>query len=509
MRKRTTAIIAGAAVVAVALVVGLLLVKASLGDKEYNKYMEVGRKYYASMDYNQAIIAFKAASRVAPKEEDAYIELATIYMEQSNPSGAISTLKAAFDKTKSARVNLLLYKALHNTWAPDAGFIEDESGGNILPKDQFLDILSSYTFGQYSRYYGGHSELSNRSNGRYDFAYPDLGIVCSWYNTAEDANVIDSNNHVPYSDKLPNEIRLTDVGRIFDGFGGLVEYSRLEGLFDGNIVKSTVRIDGSDRETPVAIIKYRDLDITIETDREGNLKDAKGYNKIVPLAKSAAKDKGGGNVSGFVENAVTGDGVACEFTILQDGNIVEEIKAAANGSYEIYLAKGKYSAYFNFTGFMEETIDFTVGNADEKMNFTISPTLNTGEIRIVLEWGSIPLDLDSHLMTPYGERVWFRNFKAAHGGETIAELDLDDTTSYGPETTTIKNPAGIFMFSVQNFSGTGTFVGSEARVKVYLPGRPPVIFDDVPTNDGNWWHVFEVEDMNIRKINEVNDQSQE
>jgi uncharacterized protein YfaP (DUF2135 family) len=145
-----------------------------------------------------------------------------------------------------------------------------------------------------------------------------------------------------------------------------------------------------------------------------------------------------------------------------------------------------------------------VDKANVKMNFTISPTLHAGEIRIVLEWGSIPSDLDSHLMTPYGEQVWFRNFNVNYGGEAIAELDLDDTTSYGPETTTIKNPAGRFMFSVHNFNNTGTFVGSEARVKVYLPGQAPMVFDDVPTNDGNWWHVFEIEDMNIRKINEVN-----
>jgi tetratricopeptide (TPR) repeat protein len=307
--------------------------------------MEVGRKYYTSMDYDQAIVAFKAASRVAPKEEDAYLELATIYLEQSNPSSAISTLKAAFDKTKSARVNLLLYKVLNNTWEQDADVMNEEPGV-VLPNDQFLDILSSYTFEKYRKYYSSHSEVSSSANGRYDFTYPDLGIVCSWYNTAEDGNVINLNSHTPYAAKLPNEIRLTDVGRIFNNFNGSVNYDHLEDLFVGNITKSIVKIEALNREIPVVTIAYKDLDITIETDAEGNVEKANGYNKIVPLAEGAIKDKDGGSLSGFVENAVTGDGVACEFTIMQDRITVAEVKTAPGGSYEVYLEKGKYSAYF-------------------------------------------------------------------------------------------------------------------------------------------------------------------
>ena len=77
---------------------------------------------------------------------------------------------------------------------------------------------------------------------------------------------------------------------------------------------------------------------------------------------------------------------------------------------------------------------------------TLSPensSIDADNLRIVLTWGEYPWDLDSHL---YGKDkltdsdvfhtcYWAKNYY--QGSTAIAKLDVDDTTSYGPETTTI------------------------------------------------------------------------
>jgi len=83
------------------------------------------------------------------------------------------------------------------------------------------------------------------------------------------------------------------------------------------------------------------------------------------------------------------------------------------------------------------------------MTYALSPEMkNLDGIRIVLNWGEKPEDLDSHLVYP-NNHVYFSNQQ----GEQ-ANLDVDDTTSYGPETITIqrKNNGQRYVYAVHNFS---------------------------------------------------------
>lgn len=81
-----------------------------------------------------------------------------------------------------------------------------------------------------------------------------------------------------------------------------------------------------------------------------------------------------------------------------------------------------------------------------------------------------------------------------------ASLDVDDTSSYGPETTTVKIGDGnSYIYAVHNFSdgwvsqgdsGAWNLARSGARVVVY--SADGIIFDgSVPTNEqGITWEVF-------------------
>ena len=81
------------------------------------------------------------------------------------------------------------------------------------------------------------------------------------------------------------------------------------------------------------------------------------------------------------------------------------------------------------------------------MTYAISPVMrNLDGMRIVLNWGASPSDLDSHLVYP-GNHVYFSQKEG-----TDANLDVDDTDSYGPETITIerKHSGERYVYAVHN-----------------------------------------------------------
>ena len=70
--------------------------------------------------------------------------------------------------------------------------------------------------------------------------------------------------------------------------------------------------------------------------------------------------------------------------------------------------------------------------AATQLDSVLTETLDDDEYRVILTWGSSPSDLDSHLEGP-GYHVFYSNKTGKN-----AELDVDDTTSYGPETVTFR-----------------------------------------------------------------------
>jgi hypothetical protein len=134
--------------------------------------------------------------------------------------------------------------------------------------------------------------------------------------------------------------------------------------------------------------------------------------------------------------------------------------------------------------------------------------INENQVRIVLRWGEEPRDLDSHLWLPLESPChifWFD--KGAVNAFPFAELDIDDVTSFGPETITIADlQAGTYLYAVHLYAGAGTIGTSEAVVQVFKGAtllrtyEPPTDgpWDEQdplsnPYNDRRiWWKVFEL-----------------
>ncbi|PXY46042.1 tetratricopeptide repeat protein [Flavobacterium hydrophilum] len=140
------------------------------------------------------------------------------------------------------------------------------------------------------------------------------------------------------------------------------------------------------------------------------------------------------------------------------------------------------------------------------MTYALSPYMkNLDGMRIVLNWGKNPYDLDSHLTFP-GTHIFFQ-----HQIGSSSNLDVDDTDSYGPETITIENKrfGETYHYFVHDFSNkdnlnSNKLSASDAKVFVYV-GQSLVKTYYIPKNKtGNVWNLFKInENGEIIDVNTV------
>lgn len=162
---------------------------------------------------------------------------------------------------------------------------------------------------------------------------------------------------------------------------------------------------------------------------------------------------------------------------------------APSGVATIELPAGYYTVVVSAPGFAAASQSLALPE-DESVAMSVllsseSPP-SGGEARIVLTWGENPSDLDSHLLTPTGH-VYFAN-PSVPG----SNLDVDDVTSYGPETVTIDSvdPNASYTYYVHHFAGSGTLATSSAVVTLYYGDT--VLTYPVPPGNGIYWHVFDI-----------------
>jgi uncharacterized protein YfaP (DUF2135 family) len=140
------------------------------------------------------------------------------------------------------------------------------------------------------------------------------------------------------------------------------------------------------------------------------------------------------------------------------------------------------------------------------LTYALSPVMkNLDGMRIVLNWGKYPEDLDSHLSFK-GNHIYFQHKKG-----NMANLDVDDTDSYGPETITIENKkfGEAYHYFVHDYSNkedmnSYQLSASGAKVFVYV-GQSLVKTYYIPKNKkGNVWNLFKInENGEIIDINTI------
>jgi uncharacterized protein YfaP (DUF2135 family) len=195
-------------------------------------------------------------------------------------------------------------------------------------------------------------------------------------------------------------------------------------------------------------------------------------------------------------SAVVKDQAIPDATLIlqKNGQSSVQTKTGANG-------KGSFNAPFG--GVDDATVSMIVKKEGysnlvvkcpcSSLTYAISPNMESlDEMRVVLNWGAEPLDLDAHLAYP-GNHVSFEN---KQGDD--ANLDVDHTDGFGPETITLtKKKAGVkYLYAVHNYSegdqkGSSSISRlSNAKVFVYIGSSLVRTFTPPKGRIGNTWVVF-------------------
>ena len=247
----------------------------------------------------------------------------------------------------------------------------------------------------------------------------------------------------------------------------------------------------------------------------------------LPTFQLLSSDMSGVNtVAGVAKNATTGLGIEGVTVNVranwnnQSGDVIATTTTDADGSYSFSLERGYYTLEFARDGFVSTFVNVASSNAIGACEGVLSPTstseVTSTEFRIVLTWGETPRDLDSHLVglddtNSVFHIAYYNKVERDTDGNVIASLDVDDVSSYGPETVTIVNARtdATYYYSVKDFTNRGDAAStqmsaSNANVKVYQ-GSVLVKEYNVPLNQAGYiWNVFKIENGSVVDINNYN-----
>ncbi|WP_028246680.1 carboxypeptidase regulatory-like domain-containing protein [Pseudobutyrivibrio ruminis] len=316
-------------------------------------------------------------------------------------------------------------------------------------------------------------------------------------------------------------------------------------VVENGTLAGTVRL-ASDRTTPVenasVVIKNTDGETwNVVTDSEGRFNmvlpadqysaeiSAEGFEvnhvdnavvrpnetlnlAVVYLIASEAEENG--IASGNITDALTGRGVAGATlkvrrgsNNVESGDIVATATTADNGDYSVELPIGNYCMSIEKEGYISGSINIIVQQGTTaNQNGSITPIVSENDedelYRMVLTWGEDPRDLDSHLVgnLSNGEtyHVYYSHKTQMDGEEEACKLDVDDTTSYGPETVTLDAELDSpYYYYVHLYAGDGTIATSGAKVEVYKGTTLVRTFNAPSVGEGRYWNVFALTDGQI------------
>mgnify|MGYP002624622479 CR=1 FL=1 len=150
-------------------------------------------------------------------------------------------------------------------------------------------------------------------------------------------------------------------------------------------------------------------------------------------------------------------------------------------------------------------IEYICTSCGESSQSTIPPRSDYQLFSVVLSWGESPSDLDSIFIgndTTSSFQVDYTSMTYS-GENAYVSLDVDDTSSFGPETTDVYlfRGQGFYSFYVHDFSNGDDDSSTEmaysgATVRIYY--GESLVETVIISNDikGTYWHVFDYDGAN-------------
>jgi len=260
----------------------------------------------------------------------------------------------------------------------------------------------------------------------------------------------------------------------------------------------TIRVGIQCVSNDAFIFMLDDMEITTELAEgatlTGQVTDAFNGEPIAGAQVSVAglstttDNSGNYTITGIPDGVLTAD-FAANVTSGEAPLNVNFSDFSSDGSHTVSCSKSGYITYIN------NNVNIPAGGT-LNLNISLSPTLASGQMRFVLNWGELPTDLDSHLRTPEIEGSTYHVYYSDQGSATsapYAALDHDDTDSYGPETITIYDFfSGTYQYYIYNYSGSPEITTSQGVVQIYNDAGLLQTLQVPTSGTGLYWYVCDV-----------------
>ena len=203
-------------------------------------------------------------------------------------------------------------------------------------------------------------------------------------------------------------------------------------------------------------------------------------------------------LSGCVQNA---DGSRVPGVRLQSTGIdytgTSTTVSDANGNFTIPVRAGSNLTIGGYIGLqLTSTQAVETTNVDQALPTCLQLGTSTGNgFTVTLTWGQVPTDIDSHLLTPEGNHIYYSS-PGSLTQEPYVNLDVDDVDSFGPEVITVLRPrVGTYRYFAHNYSGSPSpgITASPARVELKANGQTRIFTPPAGESASTrYWTVFDI-----------------
>lgn len=233
------------------------------------------------------------------------------------------------------------------------------------------------------------------------------------------------------------------------------------------------------------------------------------YDKMLDILEDTETEENENMFTLRFLNAITGEPV--QDAIIGFGGEIGNFQTDADGKimFEKNNEDGIYKFNFSKNGFIDAQYEYEVIAGTVFFNrFSVCPKTELGALRIVLDWGKSPADLDLHLIKEGEYHISYRNKHSSADG--AVKIDKDDQNGYGPETITLKSTdkqayyqCNVSDYSNKENSNALDLSKSKAVLRVYNDNKLSDTFYVPMNSKGNLWNAFVIESGRITGIYKI------
>lgn len=258
---------------------------------------------------------------------------------------------------------------------------------------------------------------------------------------------------------------------------------------------------------------YQADDLFIQTSRiysggfVGNMGCVHHFLSLEPKNEPSEEPQSTGNITLLIKDVTNGGGVSgVKVTITPGTGSQDYFFSNTDGNVTaINIIPGEHTLTLEHDDYQSRFFSGIIINSDQTTEYgeiTINPIgyVGSDRLRFVLTWDENPNDLDLHLW--YIDRNNDEHFYYSNRGDEesfpYVELDVDDVTSYGPETMTVGQltPGSNYTLAVHEYSSSALLSSSGAAVDIFSDTQGQISHRPVPSgNIGErwWWYVLSMD----------------